>query len=214
MLVAYWRVHMPEPATDLWEGDVNEAVLEEWKAETTPFERVQEVIQSTSTPQYASEIGERANVSEPTARTHLQRLVQTGHAEPVETSKGTKYRRSRQLIAMDRIVDLHRELSREELISGIERLRTEIGEFQDRFDAIDPDDLAIQIEDGDAEDAWSAVSEWRSLEENLDIAKAALALYDFNPDGDGEHTPPGRTEADRGSFANALVRDTELSRTA
>lgn len=207
---------MAEEDPKLWEGDINEAVAEEWKAETTPFERVQEVIRSTSTPQYASEIGERARVSEPTARTHLKRLVKTGHAETVETGRGTQYKRSRQTIAMRRIVELHRELSREELVDGIKRLRTDISDLQNRFDATDPDDLAIQIEDGDAEEAWKAVTEWRSLEENLDIAKAALALYDFDPDTEGNRGAAETGSGERGSFAGALssTSSTGVSRTA
>ncbi|MDZ7700590.1 MAG: winged helix-turn-helix domain-containing protein [Halobacteriales archaeon] len=207
---------MAEENPDLWEGDINEAVVEEWKAETTPFERVQEVIRSTSTPQYASEIGERARVSEPTARTHLKRLVKTGHAETVETGQGTQYKRSRQTIAMSRIVELHRELSREELVDGIKRLRADINDLQNRFDATDPDDLAIQIEDGDAEEAWKAVTEWRSLEENLDIAKAALALYDFDPDTEGDRAAVETASAERGSFADTppTSGSTGVSRTA
>lgn len=204
---------MTEENPDLWEGDINEAVVEEWKAETTPFERVQEVIRSTSTPQYASEIGERARVSEPTARTHLKRLVKTGHAETVETGQGTQYKRSRQTIAMSRIVELHRELSREELVDGIKRLRANINDLQDRFNATDPDDLAIQIEDG--EEAWKAVTKWRSLEENLDIARAALALYDFDPDR-GDRTAAETANAERGSFAGTLSTrgGSDVSRTA
>jgi len=201
---------------DLWEGDINEAVVEEWKEATTPFERVQAVIRSTSAPQYASEIGERARVSEPTARTHLKRLVKTGHAETVATGQGTQYKRSRQTIAMSRIVDLHRELSRAELVDGIKRLRADISDFQDRFDATDPDDLAIRIEDGDAEDAWTAVTEWRSLEENLDIAKAALALYDFDPDTAGDRAAAETDGGERGSFAGrrSTTEGPDLSRRA
>ena len=204
---------MAEESTDLWEGDINEAVVEEWKAETTPFERVQEVIRSTSTPQYASEIGDRARVSEPMARNHLKRLVKTGHAETVETGQGTQYTRSRQTIAMSRIVELHRELSREELVQGIKRLRADISDLQDRFDATDPDDLAIQIEDDQAEEAWKAVTEWRSLEENLDIAKAALALYDFDPDTEGDRAA---ADTEQGSFAatRSMTGGPGVSRTA
>ncbi|MDZ7730699.1 MAG: ArsR family transcriptional regulator [Natrialbaceae archaeon] len=200
---------MPEDHTDIWVGDVNEAVVEEWTAETTPFERVQEVIRSTSTAQYASEIGDRARVSEPTARAHLKRLVKTGHAETVETGQGTQYKRSRQTIAMRRIVELHRELSREDLVAGIRRLRGDITDLQDQFDATDPDDLAIQIEDGDSADEWNAVTEWRSLEENLDIATAALALYDFNPDTEGDRSAAETA----GSFAGSGDAD-GVSRTA
>lgn len=207
---------MTEADPHLWDGDINEVVVEEWKAETTPFERVQEVIRSTSTPQYASEIGERARVSEPTARTHLKRLVKTGHAETVETGQGTQYKRSRQTIAMRRIVELHRELSREELTDGIKRLRGEINDLQERFEATDPDDLAIQIDDGDTEEAWKAVTEWRSLEENLDIAKAALALYDFDPDTEGDREAAESARAERGSFAGtqSATGGTGVSKTA
>jgi hypothetical protein len=195
---------MAEENPDLWEGDINEAVVEEWKAETTPFERVQEDIRTTSTPQYAREIGERPRVSEPTSRTHLKRLVKTGHAETAGTGQGTQYKRSRQTIAMSRIVELHRELSREELVDGIKRLRSDINDLQDRFDATDPDDLAIQIEDGEAEEAWKAVTEWRSLGENLDIAKAALALYDFDPDTAGNRAAAQAANTERASFASSL----------
>lgn len=195
---------MADEARNLWEGDVNEAVLKEWKAETTPFERVQEVLQATSTPQYAGEIGDRARVSEPTARTHLNRLVKTGHAEGVETNQGTQYKRSRQSVAMRRIVELHRELSREELIEGLRRLREDIDDLQGRFDATNPDDLAIQIEDGDAEEAWTAVTEWRSLEEDLDIAKAALALYDFDPDTGSDRAGADTSNTERGAFADVI----------
>lgn len=203
---------MTSETPDHWDGDINEDVVEEWKSETTPFERVQEIIQSTSSAQYASEIGERARVSEPTARTHLKRLVETGHAEAVQTGHGTQYKRSRQMIAMRRIVELHRELSREELVEGIKRLRSDINGLKDRFDATDPDDLVIQIEDGDATDAWKAVTEWRSLEESLNVAKAALALYDFDPDTERDTAATGG----RGSFADAVsgVGDLDISKTA
>lgn len=203
---------MTSETPDHWDGDINEAVVEGWTSETTPFERVQEIIQSTSTAQYASEIGERARVSEPTARTHLKRLVETGHAEAVQTGRGTQYKRSRQMIAMRRIVELHRELSREELVEGIKRLRSDINGLKDRFDATDPDDLAIQIEDGDATEAWKAVTEWRSLEESLNVAKAALALYDFDPDTERDTEATGG----RGSFADSVsgVGDLDISKTA
>ena len=81
------------------DGDVNEAVVEEWVASTTNFERVHEVLRTTTTPQYARAIAERARVSEPTARSHLETLAATGFAETVATGRGTKYNRSRQAFA-------------------------------------------------------------------------------------------------------------------
>lgn len=182
---------------DHWDGDVNEAVLEEWVEETTPFERVREVLLSTTEPQYAKDLAVRARVSEPTARKHLGILAAEGVAETVETGHGTRYKRSRQSVAVQRISDLHKRMSREELTSAIEDLRGRIRRYQEEYDATDPDDLALQLESDDSE-AWAVVPEWRAVETDLRIAQAALALYGFDPDSDEGGEADGGS---RGSFA-------------
>ena len=189
------------PDTDPpWEGDVNEAVAEEWKAETTPFERVREVLLSTTNPQYAKELAERAHVSEPTARKHLQILAETGIAQTESTGRGEQYKRSRQTVAMQRISELHTQLSREELANGIQDLREQVQAYQDEYSATTPDDLALQIESAETNE-WAAVSEWRALEKNLHVAQAALALYDFTPDS-GDRTEATGSSGSRGAFAH------------
>lgn len=194
---------MVESNHTTWEGDVNETVLEEWLESTTKFERIREVLLSTTTPQYAKAIAERARTSEPTARKHLETLAETGFAEVVATGRGKQYKRSRQTVAMQRISDIHRELTREELTAGIKKLRAQIREYQDEFDASDPDDLTFQIE-SDTDEAWGVIGAWRTLENDLEVAKAALALYDFDPDaGAREETSNG---SDRhGSFADGAL---------
>ena len=194
---------MTEVDSGDWEGDVNEAVLEEWLESTSKFERVREVALSTTTPQYAKEIAERARVSEPTARKHLETLAEAGFAESVATGRGTRYKRSRQTVAMQRISDIHRELSREELAAGIKDLRTRIREYQEEYDASDPDDLAYQLE-SDVDEGWDVVSAWRAAANDLEIAKAALALYDFDPDA-GTGAEADADSTDCGSFADGTL---------
>ena len=185
-----------------WEGDVNEAAVEEWVEETTPFERVKDVLDVTTDPQFAREIGERARVSEPTARDHLSTLVDAGQAEAIPAEQGTRYRRSAQSVALRRIASIHREYSKRELTEAIEDLRDRIAALREEYGANDPDDLAYDLESDD--DGWRAVARWRTLEENLDVAKAALSLYDFDPD----HGEAGRAETDesegrtKGAFAD------------
>lgn len=53
--------------TEPWEGDVNEAVIEDWKEQTTALDRIKTVIDTMSEPECAREIAERAAVAEPTA---------------------------------------------------------------------------------------------------------------------------------------------------
>lgn len=184
----------------LWEGDINEAVVEEWKAETTPFERIREVLQSTTDPQYANQLAERARVSEPTARKHLEILVEAGIAETVTTGHGTQYKRSRQTVAMQRISDLHAQLSRDELANGIRELRERVRSYQEKYDATDPDDLALQFASVDDAE-WGVVAEWRALERDLDVAQAALALYDFTPDSDNRSELSHSDRGTHGAFA-------------
>jgi hypothetical protein len=48
--------------------DINEHVQEQWRTETTPFDRVYEVLETTREGKSAAAIAERALVSEPIAR--------------------------------------------------------------------------------------------------------------------------------------------------
>jgi DNA-binding transcriptional ArsR family regulator len=197
--------------TDLthpWDGDVNEAVVEEWKEETTAFQRITSVVDATTKPAFAAEIAERAAVSEPTARQHLKSLAEVGRIDAVAAEQGTKYKRSPSTLAMRRISGLHKQYSKTDLQQGIEELREKLQALREKHGVNDPDDLATTLEAGS--DDWADVSRWRSLEENLDIAKAALSLYDFDPDDTGpaagqdddEESSGGRTTGSLAGFGS------------
>ena len=170
--------------TEPWEGDVNEAVIEEWKEDTTAFDRIATVIDATTEPAFAREIADRAAVAEPTARRHLKSLAEVGRVAAVSADGGTKYKRSPSTLAMRRISGLHATYSKAELQDAIADLREKLAALRDEYGVSDADDLATELELGD--DFWTDVSRWRELEENLDIAKAALNLYDFDLDGSGK----------------------------
>jgi DNA-binding transcriptional ArsR family regulator len=180
-----------------WKGDVNEAAIEEWKAETTAFDRVTTVIDTTTEPAFASTIAERARVAGPTARRHLKSLADVGRVLAVPADGGTKYKRSPNTLAMRRISGLHAHYSKAELQDAIEDLRAKLASLRDEHGVSDADDLATELEHGD--DIWSDVSRWRELEGNLDIAKAALNLYDFDPDAAGAATAGSDANDDRAS---------------
>ena len=170
----------PESTDDRWQGDVNEAVVEDWKADTTTFERVRQIIDVTTDPQTAAEIADRARVSEPTARKHLSALAETGRVKAIATDDGTRYMRAPQMLAMRRIADIHREHTKDEIREAIRDLKEERRELQERHDADSVDELTIELEPGD--DGWDDLTRWQQIEQNLEIAQAALALYDFDPD--------------------------------
>jgi len=191
-----------EDTERLWTGDLNEAVIKEWKAETSPFERVREVLLTVTTFQYAGAIAEQAGVSESTARKHLHILAEGGFAETETSGQGTRFKRSRETIAMQRIKELHSRLSRGELVSGIRDLKAQIQSYQTQYDVTDPDDLAVDLAP-DA-DGWEAISDWRAVEEDLKLAQAALSLYDFDPDVDESRSG----ETTTGAFADGTSLST------
>jgi DNA-binding transcriptional ArsR family regulator len=181
-----------------WQGDVNEAAVDDWKADTTTFERVRQIIDVTTEPQTASQIAGRARVSEPTARKHLSALAETGRVKTFTSDAGTRYMRAPQMLAMRRIADIHREHTKAEIREAIRDLKAELQEFRERYDVADVDELTLDLEPG--EDGWEDVARWQQVEQSLDIAQAALSLYDFDPDD-------SRSAAARASDAGSIVEE-------
>jgi len=159
--------------TESWD-DINEHVRAEWKAETTPFERVYEIVEQTHEGQSAAEIADRALVSEPTARRHCKALVNTGFAETESEGQTTLYRRNADRILMSRIRELRENTDRDELLDGIRRMKTEIREYEDRYDVVSPEELAQKL-DADETEGWDDLSMWKTTRQNLAVAQASLA---------------------------------------
>jgi predicted ArsR family transcriptional regulator len=161
--------------TEDWD-DINDHVRAEWKADTTPFERVYEIVEQTHEGESAAEIAERALVSEPTARRHCKALVNTGFAETEPDGRTTLYRRNSDRVLMSRIRELRAEADRDELLDGIRRMKSDIRRYEDRYDVVSPEELAQEL-DADETEGWDDLSAWRTTRQNLAVAQAALA-YD------------------------------------
>jgi predicted ArsR family transcriptional regulator len=161
--------------TETWE-DVNEHVKADWKEETTPFERVYEIVEQTHDEQSAAEIADRALVSEPTARRHCKALVNTGFAETEQDGQTTLYKRNSDRVLMSRIRELRDEADQTELLEGIKEMKAEIRAYEERYDVVSPEELAQQL-DADETEGWDDLTAWRTTRQNLAVAQAALA-YD------------------------------------
>jgi len=99
---------------------------------------------------------------------------------------------------MNWLQQLHGELTKSELVDGIQDLKVKCQEYRETYEVSDPDELAIELEADDGE-GWTAVSRWRTLGENRKLAQAALALYDFDPDT--ERGDDARRSDASGAFA-------------
>jgi len=161
--------------TEPW-NDINEHVKAEWKDDTTPFERVYEIIQHTHEGPSAAEIADRALVSEPTARRHCKALVNTGFAETEHDGQTTLYHRNSDRILLSRIREIREEKDRTELIKDIKDMKSEIRGYEDHYDVMSPEEL-VQKLDANETEGWEDLTAWKTTRQNLAVAQAALA-YD------------------------------------
>jgi predicted ArsR family transcriptional regulator len=174
-------------------ADVNERVTEEWKADTTPGERVRTVMKRTYDAQSVATIAERALASETTARKHLGILAEDGFVEAVSLpgERGTWYKRAPRSVVLERAQQILDSVDIETLSARVAELRENVREFEERTGAESPSAATV----ADAELDPEAVTEWQTARRNLKLARAALALADAEEtigedDRSGEHGEP------------------------
>lgn len=165
--------------------DVNEAVGAEWEAQTTPHERVREVISHVYTPISAETVAENARTSPKTARKHLNALADEGFVatEPGE-SGGKHYRRSPESLVVEQAADILDHISVDELVSRVSEMREQLSDYQSEYGVESPEALAVSqtnqtLSDGTVEhedlDA-DTIRDWQTTRRNLAFANAALSI--------------------------------------
>jgi predicted ArsR family transcriptional regulator len=177
--------------------DVNERVTEEWKADTSPGERVRTVMKRTYDPQSVATIAERALTSETTARKHLEILVEDGFVEAVSPpdERGTWYKRAPRSVVLERAQQLLDSVGIETLSARVTELRETVREFEEQTGAESPRAAAIADVDLDA----TKMTEWQTTRRNLKLARAALALADAT-----EAVEDDTGSGDRGEPTNVI----------
>jgi DNA-binding MarR family transcriptional regulator len=164
--------------------DVNDVVEEEWIEETTPFERVYEIIRTTYNPASAGEIADRARVSATTARKHLRTLESAGEVTTSQDGQTTCYRRSETAIVTEHAQSLLAELSPEEIASGIADMKAQIQKWREEYGVDSPEEFARErdVDDVDS-DYGTLLTEWQTTRRNLALAQATLAIGEASNTG-------------------------------
>ncbi len=163
----------PPPEYD----DVNEAVVEEWKQDTTTRERIRSVIQRIHEPTSAAAIAERARASEPVVRDTLADLADIGLVETQEMGQGTLYKRNDQMYIYRQVVELQNQYDETDLVAQLQGLKDTVNTFRNTYDVESPTELAQELEPDDTE-GWDDHTTWQTAQKNLYLAKAALSFYD------------------------------------
>ncbi|WP_201292886.1 winged helix-turn-helix domain-containing protein [Halobacterium bonnevillei] len=164
--------------------NVNDVVEEEWVEETTPFERVYEIIRTTYNPASAGEIADRARVSATTARKHLRTLESAGEVTTSQDGQTTCYRRSETAIVTEHAQSLLAELSPEEIASGIADMKAQIQEWREEYGVDSPEEFARERDVDDVDSDYGALlTEWQTTRRNLALAQATLAIGEASNTG-------------------------------
>lgn len=184
--------------------DVNEAVEEEWEAETTPSERVRRVVARAYSPVSAGDIAEAAHTSPKTARKHLKALAREGFvtAEPGDHG-ATVYRRSPESLVVEQAADILDGVSTEDLAARVREMRERLSDYQAEFGVESPEELAVDrtnrslaAESTPAAPDRETIREWKRLRRNLAFANAALSIGNAERfvDGDRRDREPRRDD--------------------
>ena len=166
-------------------SDVNEAVGKDWEAETTPYERVREVISRAYTPLSADTVAEDARTSPKTARKHLNAIADEGFLiTSTGENRGKYYRRSPESLVVEQAADILAHVSTDELRGRISEMRERISDFQTEYSVESPEELVVDRTNRTLSEAASdhedldpdAIREWQTTRRNLAFANAALSI--------------------------------------
>lgn len=163
--------------------DVDEAVGEAWEADTTPYERVREVLSHVYTPTAVDVIADDARTSPKTARKHLTALADEGFASTASGEHGaTLFRRSSESLVLEQAADILERVTVAELTDRVQAMREDLAAYRTEFGVDSPEELTVeqtnQLLAGEASDPIDpeALQEWQTTRRNLAIANAALSI--------------------------------------
>jgi DNA-binding IscR family transcriptional regulator len=176
-------------------ADVNDAVGDDWEAETTPYERIRHVIAHTYSPVSADAVADDARTAPKTARKHLNTLAEEGFVETESGEHGgTLYRRSPASLVVEQAADILEHVSTDELVARIRTMREQLAEYQSTFGVESPEKLAVDqtnqaLAASDStpdEPDPETIREWRTLRRNLAFANVALSIGNAEQFVDGD----------------------------
>ncbi len=157
----------------------------QWIDARTTFQRVYDTVLGATDHVPAGTVAERAQCSETAAREALTQLVEMGVAERRDGRPAT-YRRNDSYLTWKRVERLATETDVETLRSKLASLTETDREFQDRFDAPEPDAVtqsSLPVDDHEAvEERWTALSEWRTVRRDVRVLRRAVDRARRSPD--------------------------------
>lgn len=137
-------------------------------------ERLLDIVTGLRTPTKVSRIAALADCDTETARDYLQwfdemRMVHRQDGRPV------RYERNDAYFQWRRVDQIREDYSKQEIVDALSDVIDQIEAYRTRFDADHPDDVSLVEASREmaTEDAWEALSEWKTLVRTAALLDAA-----------------------------------------
>jgi predicted ArsR family transcriptional regulator len=137
-------------------------------------ERLLDVVTGLRTPTRVSDIADVADCDTETARDYLEWFDEMGLVHRYD-GRPVRYERNDAYFQWRRIDRIREGYSEQEIVEALSDVLEQIDDYRDRFDAADPDAVSLVEVSRDmaTEDAWEALSRWKTLERRADLLDAA-----------------------------------------
>ena len=137
-------------------------------------ERLLDVVVGLRSPTKVSVIAELADCDSETARDYLEWFDEMGVVHRHD-GRPVQYERNDAYFQWRRINRIRGEYSEQEILELLSDTLQQLDEYRAEFDAEAPDDVSLveASRDMPTEDAWEALSEWKTLERRATLLDAA-----------------------------------------
>lgn len=137
-------------------------------------ERLLDVVTGLRTPTKVSDIADLAGCDTETARDYLAWFDEMGMVHRYD-GRPVRYERNDAYFEWRRIDRIRDRYTDQEIVEALTDAIEQIEAYRSQFDADDPDDISLVEASRDmaTEDAWEALSEWKTLERRAALLDAA-----------------------------------------
>lgn len=145
-------------------------------------ERMLDVVLGLRAPTTVGEIADRVDCDPETARDYLDWFEEMGMVRE-HPGRPARHEPNRSYLRWRRVEGIRESLTEEEIVAELEATSETIQQFQDRFDAGGPEEVSLLSVEADIEDAWEALSAWKTARERAELLDAARRAQPEPVDG-------------------------------
>lgn len=138
-------------------------------------ERMLDVLVQLRDPTTVSTVADRAQCDTETARDYLEWFAEMGMVREIG-GRPVQYERNDSYFRWRRIEQIRAEYSDSEIVDALTETLEQLAAYESQFDAGHPGAVSLvdASEERTVEEAWHALSEWRTLQRRAALLDAAL----------------------------------------